>query len=629
MREMVGRERELEAARAAFERAVAGDGSVVLVFGEAGIGKSSLLEEVARHAEASGSRLAWGRCWDTHDAPPWWPWKQVLRALDGDPAGLPDELWAAFDQVGDVLRAVEGPFVVLLDDLHAADELSLLLLRFLAPQLSGTRILVVGTYRPEDVWPGSVASRVLAEVSRRATNIGLSGLSDAESALCFERVAGLPPPRSLESALHRATHGNPLLISEMARAGAVGQELQRADRSVGFRVPRGAREVIEQRIGRVDTSVRQLLEVAAVIGYEFSLPLLEHITGKSPGTLVDALNHAEGHAIVRQKSTLGDYQFAFPLIRDALYESMRSSDGVRLHHEIAKALEQVHSNDLDCHLGKLAHHYFKAGLAADPDKALAYARRAAEQAEGRAHHEEAARHFYRALKLAQALGADQKIRDDLTDRLNTNERFSRAATESPEETSAEGTFVREGEIWNVTFAGRSARFKHTKGFIYLAELLAHPGREFLALDLASPSAPGAGVTDVTAEGLSVGAGDAGELLDDAAKAAYRRRLKELQEEIDEAEAFNDPERSARSREEMDFLTRELATGVGLGGRDRKASSAVDRARMSVTRAVRSAMQRIAQDNPELGRHLEATIRTGTYVSYTPDPRTPPPWQISP
>jgi non-specific serine/threonine protein kinase len=121
-------------------------------------------------------------------------------------------------------------------------------------------------------------------------------------------------------------------------------------------------------------------------------------------------------------------------------------------------------------------------------------------------------------------------------------------------------------------------------------------------------------------------GDAGELLDAQAKAAYKARLEELQAELDEAADNNDPGRGAKARQEMDFLVDELARAVGLGGRDRRAASHAERARLNVTRAIRAAMANLASADPSLGRHLAATIRTGRYCSYIPDPRAPITWE---
>ena len=127
--------------------------------------------------------------------------------------------------------------------------------------------------------------------------------------------------------------------------------------------------------------------------------------------------------------------------------------------------------------------------------------------------------------------------------------------------------------------------------------------------------------------MSDGLGDAGARLDPQAKAEYRRRVEDLRADIAEAESWNDPERAARSRDELEFLTQELSGAIGLGGRDRKAASTSERARLSVTRAIRSAMDRLRGLDSSLGAHLDATIRTGTYCVYTPDPRVPVRWVV--
>jgi hypothetical protein len=199
---------------------------------------------------------------------------------------------------------------------------------------------------------------------------------------------------------------------------------------------------------------------------------------------------------------------------------------------------------------------------------------------------------------------------------------------APSAADAAGVFRREGDYWTVAFAGDTVRIRDAKGMRHLARLLAEPGRELHALDLARTDAVAdRHATDGVPELAPGGLGDAGPRLDAAAKAAYRDRLEELRGEVAEGEAWNDAERAARARTEMEFLADELAGAVGLGGRDRKAGSAAERARLSVTRAIRSALARIAEQHPALGRHLDATIRTGTFCSYTPDPRVPFTWQL--
>jgi len=189
-------------------------------------------------------------------------------------------------------------------------------------------------------------------------------------------------------------------------------------------------------------------------------------------------------------------------------------------------------------------------------------------------------------------------------------------------------FLREGEYWTVAYDGSTVRVRDAKGMRYLARLLADPGREFHALDLAGDGLASAAQGVADESGMSVrDSGDAGVRLDAAAKASYLARLQELRDEASEAESWNDPERAARAQQEIAFLTEELKGAVGLGGRDRREASAAERARLSVTRAMRSAIGRIAEQHAGLGGHLDVTVRTGTFCSYQPDPRVPTTWEL--
>src|SRR5215471_6832096 len=195
-------------------------------------------------------------------------------------------------------------------------------------------------------------------------------------------------------------------------------------------------------------------------------------------------------------------------------------------------------------------------------------------------------------------------------------------------------FRRESEYWTVRYEGSVARLKDAKGLRYLARLLGDPRREFHAVDLAAAGSPAArpgpsGERAWPASALRVrpDLGDAGELLDARAKAAYRARLDELAGELEEAERFHDAGRAAKASAERDFLMGELARAVGLGGRDRRAASHAERARLNVTRAIHGGLANLAPSNPPLGRLLAATSRTGRYCSYTPDPRAPITWEF--
>jgi hypothetical protein len=195
----------------------------------------------------------------------------------------------------------------------------------------------------------------------------------------------------------------------------------------------------------------------------------------------------------------------------------------------------------------------------------------------------------------------------------------------------EQRFCREGDYWSIAFDGRTTRLRDARGLRYLARLLSEPGRELHAIELvigeqrAAPAAHTRAPNEQSWQALS---GDAGELLDRRAKEAYRRRLAEIERDLDDARQCGDVSRADQAMAERRFLARELARAVGLGGRDRRAGSNAERARASVTLAVRRAMARIRTVHPALGAHLERTIRTGTFCVYLPDQRVTSEWRLS-
>ena len=203
-------------------------------------------------------------------------------------------------------------------------------------------------------------------------------------------------------------------------------------------------------------------------------------------------------------------------------------------------------------------------------------------------------------------------------------------------------FRKEGEYWAIGYGKKSFRLKHTKGLGYLAHLLCHPAVEFHVLDLAggiegqrddsetSPSAQGLprGEQDLEMAGIHIGnLGDAGEMLDEQAKVAYRHRLSELRNELDEAKEVGNVERAEKAEQEIDALTSELSRSVGLGGRNRRAASASERARQSISKTIKSVVERIAQSDARLGDIFSRCVKTGNFCSYQPDPTLPIAWEF--
>jgi DNA-binding response OmpR family regulator len=200
--------------------------------------------------------------------------------------------------------------------------------------------------------------------------------------------------------------------------------------------------------------------------------------------------------------------------------------------------------------------------------------------------------------------------------------------------SPDQTFHLEGEYWTISYQGKVVRVKDSTGFHYLAYLLRYPHRQIHVLELvATLEGPPEGVVEqrtVAAQGdlhIRIGLGDAGEFLDPKAKAAYKMRLKELQEELEDAQAYNDVGRIAKAQEEMEFLTQELLRALRLGGKNRRAASSTERARVNVQRSMKATLERLAEYHPALGASLAHTINTGTYCSYSPNVPIPSPWQF--
>jgi non-specific serine/threonine protein kinase len=229
--------------------------------------------------------------------------------------------------------------------------------------------------------------------------------------------------------------------------------------------------------------------------------------------------------------------------------------------------------------------------------------------------------------LARGLGLD-----GLAERASALSRSTRPGFGS--RADEEAVFRREGEYWTVAYAGRMARLRGTKGMRYIACLLASPGKELHVLELVQVSEGAPAIVETVDVGAAAeaglrtsGLGTVGGVLDARAKEEYRRRLKDLSDEREEARSWNDEEREARIDAEIDALTRELTGALGLGGASRDFPSPAERARVAVTKAIRSATRAIARECPPLGDHLAVSLRTGRFCSYAPPGEAPPRWAL--
>ena len=401
----VGRAGELATLTADLDAAVGGRGGVVLVAGEPGIGKTRLAEELAARATARGVVVLWGRCWEGAGAPSFWPWVQVVRGYvqvqAGDPASLRHDLGAGaadiaqlvpavhdcipdlpappplepeaarfrlFDSLAGFLRtaAARRPLLLVLDDLHWADVPSLALLRFMSRELEGTGPLVVGNYRQSEVGQGHPLLAAVADLTRGQHRwLLLGGLGQRDVASFVAMAAGAEASEELAAEVYRQTDGNPFFVTEMVRLLASQGRLDPAARGAAVLrggLPEGVRAVVAERLGHLSGDCRRILEVAAVVGRDFELRVLQPASGLDAERLLVLLEEAEAARVAGAvPGGLSRWRFAHALVREVLYEGLLAARRVHLHGLVGEALEAVYAADPGPHLAELAHHLVRGG----------------------------------------------------------------------------------------------------------------------------------------------------------------------------------------------------------------------------------------------------------------------------
>lgn len=411
MNSLYGRTELLAEARATLERALSGHGRLLLFTGEPGIGKSRLMEQLAEEAASRGARVAWGRCWEAGGAPAYWPWMQVFRSLgqDDDPfAGAADDLalgkaearFAVFDRAarGLLASATSGPLLIVLDDLHAADAPSLLLLLMLSRELRRAPLLVIGAYRDAELQTASEVAASLAKLAREAEVRPLTRLATEHISAWLRDIA--PEADSAAAAqLYRMTEGHPLFVVETLRLGISGEG--RTSWTLG------PRAVLDERLNRLSEPTRSVLAVAAVLGREFERGQLAAVAELSEDDVHAALGEALRTSIVVATAPAERYRFSHVLLRDRLYHDMLPSLRARLHFRIGQ--RAVSRGDAQ----GAAHHLFE-GAAAGPFQTIAeVALAAAEAALSRLAFEDAARLAQRALAAPEAAALPGALRGTL------------------------------------------------------------------------------------------------------------------------------------------------------------------------------------------------------------------------
>jgi tetratricopeptide (TPR) repeat protein len=309
------------------------------------------------------------------------------------------------------------PLVLILDDLHAADAGSLLLLEFVAHRLSEASLLVVGTFRDVELTRGHPLSHTLAELTRERLfeRLPLRGLSAGEVRRFLAETLGVAPPDGLVTAVHAETEGNPLFVTEVVRLlvqeGRLTPEalVEGRDWSVG--VPEGVRDVLGRRLDRLSSACNELLRLASIIGNEFGFDQLDRLSdARSEDELLETIEEALSAYLVEDvPGAAGRYRFAHTLIQETLAAELSTSRRIRLHSRIAVALEELYGSAADAHAVELVHHFGEAETVLGADKLAHYAHVAGEQALAAHAFEEAADYFRRALTAQEGNETDDRL----------------------------------------------------------------------------------------------------------------------------------------------------------------------------------------------------------------------------
>ena len=471
---VVGREAEMQTMTDATKRVAAGEGrEVLLISGEAGLGKTTLVAEAARAAFEAGACVLFGHC-EEDLATPYQLFAEALRhyvthapegqlrshveeygselsrlvpALASRIPGLPPskatdsdtERFLLFAAVVGLLAKVSEhqPVVLVLDDLQWADKGSLLLLRHLTAAEQAMRVLTLGTYRDSELSRSHPLLDTLAALHRQndVSRIELAGLDDIGVMALMEAAAGHTLDDAgvgLAHAVYHETDGNPFFVSEVLRhlseTGAIYQDATgrwTSENTVEqVALPDSVRVVIGARVGRLGQDAERVLSLAAVIGRDFDLDVLARATKSSEDELLDILEAATTASLVRELADApGHYNFAHALIQHTLYEDLGLTRRARAHRQVAEALEDLCGDRPGSRVGELARHWFSATQPIDLAKAIGYSRQAGDAALDALAPADALRYYAQALDLCpQATDPDPVLGIDLAIGLGTAQR---------------------------------------------------------------------------------------------------------------------------------------------------------------------------------------------------------------
>ena len=451
---LVGRQAELDELTAAWDAAAScGTRRAVLVAGEPGIGKTRLAAEVARRAHAQDAIVLAGRC-DEGMRVPYQPFVEALRhfvdssrgchltdhlgrwpgelirlvpEIDNRIPGLKPPLTAdaeteryrLFDAVASWLGAASArrPVLLVLDDLHWATKSTVLLLRHLLRSSQAMRLLIVATYRDDEVDQSHPLNELLASVAREPdySRLCLGGLDEADVkdliAAAGGRRLGAASP-SWTATIHADTKGNPFFVAEVVRHLLESSAIERGeppDSLLDRGIPEGVRTVVARRLSRLSDATVAVLSTASVAGLEFELPIIEAASRLDEDVVVSALEEAISSRLV-EDSTASSYRFSHGLVRATLYAQMAHPRRALVHRRVGEAIEARYG---DAKLPELAYHVLRASVAGGDDRAIDVSVRAAERSFGLLAYEQAAEWYGSALDVLRTGHSDDPRAADL------------------------------------------------------------------------------------------------------------------------------------------------------------------------------------------------------------------------
>jgi DNA-binding winged helix-turn-helix (wHTH) protein len=404
---------------------------VSFIAGAAGMGKTRLSTELMREAARDGVEIQLGRCIDREGATPFWPWLEIMRGLLtaertaevaratcatlnelsplADLSRTPRMVYRAdldrmearlrfFEAYGALLQRVseEQPLLLVIDDLHWADEASLLLLDYLITALQNARIHLIAAFR-DPPRPERTLARVLATGARQAftERIDLHGLGRDAVRVLLESAADRAAAPEVVEAILSATSGNALFVSELAKLAAHG-ELEVTDLPQGLPVPRRVRDVLRWQFDRLSPAGQRVLQALSVVGGPLPLAVLVRASGEAHDVVLEALSEAESAGIAIAGDD-GRFGCAHDLVRESIYRDLSIAVRTRLHRKMAQALEATTLRGPNADVSQVAYHYALGIGDGAAEQAVRFCYLAGQQANERLAYEDAVAHYDRAL----------------------------------------------------------------------------------------------------------------------------------------------------------------------------------------------------------------------------------------